>query len=101
MNGPNPMVTRPMPITLLTALAVSVSFLFSRGPCLAQPGKGLAITDPKIQKLLRQFVRPKDEDDLLKAKKSINEMARKMPEVLVPQVIYYELHATTEEDVGI
>ena len=96
------MVTRAISITLLAALAVSVLFLSLGGPCAGQPGKGPAIApDPKIQEMLRQFVRAKDEADAQKAKKSINEMARTMPEVLVPQIIYYELHATSQEDVGI
>ena len=100
------MVLHTIPIFSSASVGLSLGLLlFLPLPCGAQPKKDTPISpDPKIQELIRRFINAqdfeKDEDhpDGLKAMKSLNELANKKPDVLGPQLIYYDLRTRNEQE---
>lgn len=98
----------PSAMPLASAFFIQLFLLLLDAPtCGAQQTKTSIISpDPKIQaiisRVIDEYAKDQEHEDFRKALKMLDELAIKSPEILVPQLIYYSLHARNEKEaVGI
>jgi hypothetical protein len=86
-------------VRIAIQLVIAVVLLMSGPDCRAQPKKASGINpDAKIQELIRKFINSQEnvyKPGLDEARK-LDELARKTPEVLAPQLVYFSANRKTE-----